>query len=80
MKRIALALLLISGAAMADKPGDYHEYQSDPDLFMLLYTGSVAKRFKPMTAHINRQSASLAESPKMKAKRNISFDELPDNK
>ena len=80
MKRIALTLLLISGAAIADKPGDYHEYQSDPELFMLLYTGNVAKRFKPMTAGVNRQPASLAENPRMNAKRKISFDKLPDNK
>ena len=80
MKRIALALLLISGAAMADKPGDYHEYQSDPELFMLLYTGNVAKRFKPMTAEVKRQPVSLAENPGMNTNRKISFDRLPSNK
>ena len=62
MKRIALALFLVSGAAAADKPGNYHEYQSDPDLFMLLYTGNVVKRFKPKTAIIEQRPISLKET------------------
>lgn len=80
MKRIALALLLVSGAATADKPGDYHEYQSDPDLFMLLYTGNVAKRFKPKTAIVKKQPVSLVENPSVNTGRELSIKRLSGNK